>query len=250
MNLNDLMTNVRLRLGDPRSNRPGDFQLLNAICTQIRTVKRHQRNTSNPWSFEDCLIDITPNEVVYRINQNDFGTPLAVLSWAPQLTSWIPRLIPFVQPQNMAFEWGLPNSGAAAYYPGDGSNCTVMRCAFYWRSNVPYIEILPVPLLQCQLKVRYLTSANGVNDSALTETLVSNEDADLCEVRAALSLLATTEWNSPDGNGRSYNAERRKDLSATLQGEEAELRRQFEAAQLITTGPRMTHRPSVADTSG
>jgi hypothetical protein len=92
-------------------------------------------------------------------------------------------------------------------------------------------------------KIRYLQSANGVNSAALTSSPLTNEDADLCEVRSALGLLALTEWSDSSAkDGRDYNAERRRDLSATLQGEEAELRRQFEASQLITTGPRVYER--------
>lgn len=251
MNIYDLMTNVRLRLGDPRNGRPNDQQLLNAVTTQIRTIKRTQRNTSNPWSFNDLIIDVIPNEAVYSITTADFGTPLAVLTWDPSNPTWIARLIPFYKPQNMVYSYGLQNNAAAWYWPGDGSNCTALRCSFYWTDGTPYIEFLPLPQLACAYKVRYLASANGVNDAALTEELVSNEDADICEVRSALSLLAITEWMAADSNnGRSYNAERRKDLSDTLQGEERELRRQFEAAQLITTGPRIYNRWSGSDYSG
>ena len=140
---------------------------------------------------------------------------------------------------------------AAAFIPYDGSQCTAQRCAFYWRDNQAYVDFLPMPMLSCEYKVRYLQSANGINSAALTSSPITNEDADLCEVRSALGLLALTEWNDPSTkDGRTYNAERRKDLAATLQGEEAELRRQFEAAQLITTGPRIYNRYDPTMNSG
>lgn len=254
MNIYDLMDNVRLRLGDPRSGRPGDQALLNAVCTSIRTIRRHQRNTSNPFNFADTIVDIQPDEAVYSLTSTaDFGTPLAVLTWDPTNPNWVARLIPFFKPQNMPFDYALPNNAGqwGFGWTGDGSNCTALRCSFYWNDQTPFIEFLPVPAFQCQYKIRYLQSANGINDLALTEEPISNEDADICEVRAALSLLAVTEWNAPDSpNGRAANAERRKDLSDTLQGGERELRRQFEAAQLITTGPRTTVRWSGSDYSG
>lgn len=247
MNLYDLCSGVRLKLSDPRANRPGDAQLLDQICMQIRTAKRLQRNTSNPWNFNDLLVQVTPTDTTYRINVADFGTPLAVLTWAPNNPSWVARLIPFSQPQNMSFDYSLPNM-AGAFLPYDGSNCTALRCSFYWTDGQPYIEFLPPPGQMAEYKVRYLASANHVNDAALTQTLVSNEDADLVMVRAAIGLLSTTEWLSPDTkDNRAYNAERRRDLGVTLSNDERELRRQFEAAQLITDGPRTTVRWNPCD---
>lgn len=241
----ELCDNVFLRLGDPRSNRPSYAQALNTVCTNVRTIKRHQRNTSNPWNYSDTVITVQPNLATYTIGAADFGTPLAVLTWDPANPSWVARAIPFYQPQNIdTFNWGLPqNTAAWGFIPYDGSNCTAQRCAFYWRANQAYVDFLPLPMLAASYKVRYLQSANGVNTDALTSTPLSNEDSDLCEVRSALGLLALTEWNDPSTkDGRAYNAERRRDLAQTLQGEEAELRRQFEAAQLITTGPRLYNR--------
>lgn len=237
----ELVDNTFLRLGDPRANRPGYAQALNTVCTNVRTIKRHQRNTSNPWNYNDTIIQVQPNLSTYTINATDFGTPLAVLTWDPTNPAWIARAIPFFQIQNIdTFNWALPQNAAAYYVPYDGSQCTAQRCAFYWRDNQAYIDFLPLPNWQASYKIRYLQSANGVNTDALTSSPLTNEDADLCEVRSALGLLALTEWNYPSTkDGRTYNAERRKDLAATLQGEEAELRRQFEAAQLITTGPRL-----------
>lgn len=239
----ELVDNVKVRLGDPRANRPNDYQVLHQVCTQVRTVLRHYRNTSNPWSFNDTVITVVPNETTYQITVANFGTPLAVLSYDPTNPSWIPRLIPFVQPQNMNYDWGVAQNMASAFLPYDGSNCTAQRCAFYWKNNVPYIEFTPLPLSACEYKIRFLVSANGVSDMSLAQSPVQDEDCDLVEVRSALALLAVTEWDDTSTNqGRVLNAERRRDLSQTLQGEEQELRSQFETASLITTGPRIYDR--------
>lgn len=240
----DMMDNVFLRLGDPRANRPGYHQVLNQVCTQTRTVLRHLRNTSNPWNFNDLTVSVVPNQATYQITATDFGTPLAVLSYDPSNPSWIARLIPFFTPQNMPYDWGYPQNMAAAFIPYDGSQCTAQRCAFYWRDNNAFVEFQPVPLLGCSYRVRYLQAvANQVNDMALTQSPLQNEDCDLVEVRAAIALLAITEWNDPSSkDGRAYNAERRRDLASSLSAEERELTRQFEAAALITTGPRINNR--------
>jgi hypothetical protein len=225
---------------------PNDAQLLNAVSTEIRTIKRHESNTSNVWNFNDTIIDVSPNTSTYLINQVDFGVPLAVLTWAPQLLTWIPRLIPIYQPQNMAFGYTSPPNLAGfwnwANY--DGSNCNAERCAFYWKDGQPYIEFVPTPqIVPASYKIRYLESGASVGTDALTAAPINAMDADLVETRAALALLATTEWQAPDTkDNRAYNAERRKDLFTTLSVTERELRRQFEAAKLQVEGDRLTMR--------
>lgn len=235
---------VRLRLGDPRSQRPSDLHILNQVCSQLRTLFRHKRNSGNVWNYNELVITVVPNLATYAINAADFGTPLAVITYDPSNPAWIARLIPIMQPQNMAYNWSYPNNMAAAFIPYDGSTCTAQRCAFYWRDNVPYIEFLPVPLLAASYQVKYLQAVeNTVNGMALSQEPLQSEDTDLAEIRAAQSLLGIAEWFAPDtAEHRTINAERRKDLFVTLSKDEALAQRQFEAAQLITTGPRVHDR--------
>ncbi len=238
-----MCSSVRTRLGFPRAQTPNDAQLLNQICTELRIVKRHQSNTSNPWNLNDYIVDVQPNEGTYLIAASDFGVPLAVLSWAPDVPTWIARLIPIMQPQNMVFDYAQPNNAALYYAAWDGSNCTATRCAFYRRNNLAYIEFLPVPQQIASYKIRFLQSGNNINQMSLSESPVTNEDADIVEVRTALALLSTTEWQANDNkDGRAANAEKRKDLFTTLTVSERELRRQFDAAQLQTQGDRLTMR--------
>lgn len=242
--LDQMCTNVGLRLGDPRANRPSMFAILNQVCTQTRTVLRHRHNTGNVWNYNDSVIQVVPNQATYQITATDFGTPLAVITYAPNLVTWIPRLIPFFQPQNMPLDWGLPTNLAGNFFiPADGSQCTAQRVAFYWRDNQPYIEFQPLPLLTASYQVKFLENNLGTYSDALTSSPAWSEDSDLIEVRSSLALLPLTEWNSPDSkDGRAYNAERRKDLSLSLSAEERELTRQFEAASLNFSGPALTRR--------
>lgn len=243
MTIDDICSNVLLRLGDPRAQNPNYAQVLNTVCTNIRTIKRHQRNTSNVWNYNDVIVEVTPDEAAYQIVQADFGTPLSVITWAPEMPSWVARPVYIYEPQNLEYAWDYPQNAAWGFIPYDGSNCTAVRCSFHWQGSQAFITFLPTPTLQASYKIRYLQSANGVNTLALTASPITNEDVDLCAVRSALGLLALTQWESGSTkDGRAYNAERRKDLSDTLQGEEKELSRQFEAAQLTPHGPRLYNR--------
>jgi len=120
---------------------------LNAISSELRTVKRHESNTSNVWNFNDTIVSVAPNQTTYLINVVDFGVPLAVLTWAPQLTTWLPRLIQIYQPQNLYYGYNQPPqlAGYWNWLGYDGSNCTAERCAFYWKDGQCYIEFVPTP---------------------------------------------------------------------------------------------------------
>lgn len=243
--IDDMTENVRLRMGDPRAQAPNDQAVLNQVCSQIRILLRHRRATGNPWNFNDLIVNVVPNVATYAITASDFGQPLAVTTYDPTNPVWIPRLVKIYEPQNLILHIPeIPNQYAANnYIPYDGSWCTAQRAAFYWRDNQAFIELWPTPLQGAAYKVRYLQNADGVSSMSLAQSPLPAEDSDLVELRAALGLLAISEWYEPSSkDGRTANAEKRRDLLVTLQGDEREARRQFEAAMQQTTGPRMYSR--------
>lgn len=245
LSIEEMIENVRLRLGTPRAQAPDDQATLNAICSHVRTLLRHRRATGNPWNLNDLIVQVVPNNDTYAIVQPDFGQPLAVTTYDLGNPVWIPRYVKIYEPQNLILDIpSFPNSYASwAYFPYDGSNCTAQRCAFYWRDNVAFIQFWPLPQLNAQYKVRYLQGANQVNAMSLATSPLPEEDDDLVCTRAAVSLLAVADWMSPETpEGRSYNAEKRKDLGMTLANDEREFARQFEAAVRIVSGPRISQR--------
>jgi len=250
LSIQDICTNVRLRLGDPRSQAPNDQAVLNAVCSQVRALLRFRRITGNPWNLNDVIINVVPNQDTYTINQPDFGSPLAVLSYNPSAPLWIPRLIKIYEPQNLFLDLPpLPQSIAAnAYIPWDGTWSTAQRVAFYWRDNQAYVQFWPMPLMASGYQCRYLQNADGVNQASLSSSPLPSEDDDLVELRAATSLLPISDWQAPESpEGVRYNAEKRRDLATTLANDEREARALFEAQMRQPTGPRIYRRfdPSV-----
>ena len=239
----EMMESTRTRLGDPRSGRPGYAQLLQQVCSHTRRLLQQKRATSNPWNFAYLSIDVVSDEDIYQIQVSDFGTPLTVMTQSTN-PNHIVRLVDFYCPQNLNFSWGLPQGYAAYAFPQyDGSFCTAQRVAFYWQDSNAFAQIQPIPKMSASYKIAYLRNASGVNAMPLTAEPLPAEDADVVELRSAQSLLSLTEWSdSSTADGRALNAERRKDLFVTLGKDEAEATRQFNAAQLITTGPRTTLR--------
>lgn len=243
--IDEMCESVRLRLGDPRAQSPNDQAVLNAVCSQVRNSLRFRRLTGNPWNFNDLIVQVQPDNDTYPISASDFGQPLAVITYDPTNPVWIPRLVKIYEPQNLVLNIPpIPNAYAAnAYIPWDGSWTTAQRVAFYWRDNIPYIQFWPMPLRSAGYKVRYLQSANGVATASLATSPLPSEDDDLVELRAAVSLLPLAEWYDPSTkDGRTSNAEKRKDLAITLANDERVARELFEASMRITTGPRIYER--------
>jgi hypothetical protein len=236
------MSRTRTRLGDPRAQSPGDSQILDEVCTQIRSVQRFKQGTGNPWSFGTTYVDVANGEETYQINAANFGTPLAVLTSDPSNPSLVVRRIPFYCPQNLNFDWGFPQNWGAYVFPYDGSNCTASRCSIYWQNNLAYIQFQPIPQLPASYKIQYLTSANGVNELALEATPLPEQDCDVVVLGAAKNLLALSEWwDGGSKDGREQNAERRRNLDNALASQYAEVSALFQQAQFITEGPAMGH---------
>lgn len=246
-NFYDIVSNARLRLGDPRAQAPNDSQLLLQALSHTRTIKRAKRNSSNPWEFGETVVEITPDEGVYQISAADFGTPLCVQT-VPQNANDTPRLVPFYCPQNLAFSWGLPaNAGSFLYTNWTGSSANALRCAIFWQNNLPYIQFEPTPALSpASYLVKFLKSASGVNVLAMAAEPLPDEDVDVVEIRTAKSTLSLAEWDSPATRaGQQRNTERRKDLFVTLNDDERLAYEQFLIANRITSGPRLGVRWSV-----
>lgn len=232
-----MMDNTRTRLGDPRSSAPGDTLLLQQVTSQIRTLLRAKQNVSSQWNYGETFVEITPGEDTYQITDAAFGTPLVVTT-VPENTNQIVRIIPFSCPQNIDYSWGYSQNAAAFWPSWDGSNCNASRCAIFWQNNLPYIRFLPTPELNpATYKIAFLASANGVGLLALTAMPLMDADCDLCEIRAAKSLLALSEWDVDS----KRNAEKRKDLMVTLSSDEQLAYQQFLIANRITTGGNRIH---------
>ena len=65
---------------------------------------------------------------------------------------------------------------------------------------------------------------------ALSTSPLPSEDDDLVELKAALSLIPITDWQSPETpEGVRYNAEKRRDLMVSLTRDAADAMELFNA---------------------
>ena len=230
--LYDRITSLRDRLRHPRANRPGDGDCLRSLCDHVKLLRAKKKNTGLPWDFADKKINVVSGKAKYQINDERFGSLLAVLTVDDSDPSHFQRLIPFFSPQNLAFNWGLPNDIGTYTTNWDGSNHSAQRVALYWSSGTPYLEFQPTPKASCTYLVRFVVG-NSVDAMSLSDPLSLGEIGNtLCEIRAAISLLAFADYV----DDRSENTERRKELGTTLNWEEQMFDKQFTDDALIHTG--------------
>lgn len=228
----DRVGHVRDRLRHPRTNRPGDGDCLRALCDHTKILRAKRKNTGNPWDLGDKKITVQPDKAKYQISDARFGTPLAVLTIDESNPQHIQRLIPFYCPQNLAFDWGLPNNIGDWSLNYDGSYHSAARVAFYWTSGVPYLEFQPTPKMACVYLARFLVG-NSVDAMSLSDPLSLGEVGDtLAEVRAATSLLQFAEWE----DDKAHNKEMREGIGTTLDWEDKLLSEQYSADVLVHTG--------------
>lgn len=233
--LYDRIAAVRGRLRHPRANRPGDGDCLRALCDHAKILRAKRKNTGLPWDFADKKINVIPDKAKYQIADERFGTPVAVLTKDDSDPGHFQRLIPFFAPQNLAFNWGLPNDIGTYTYSWDDSNHSAQRVAVYWDNGVPYLEFQPVPKASATYLLRFLVG-NSVDAMSLNDPLNLSEVGDiLAEIRSAISLLAFSDWV----DDREDNTERRKELGFTLDWEEKLCDKQFADDAMIHTASTM-----------
>lgn len=234
-NLYDRLGNVRDRLRHSRANRPGDGDCLRALCDHLKILRAKRRNTGNPWDFADKKITVQPNKAKYQVSDIRVGVPFAIVTIDDQNPNHYQRIVPFYSPQNLAFNWGMPNNVAQWNVNFDGSTHSAERVAFYWSNGVPYCEFQPTPALPATYLVRFVVG-DSVDMMSLADSLSLGECGDaLAEVRAAISLLPFSDWDDTE----SVNVAKREALAKTLSWEQGLLDDQFTADALVPTGTSM-----------
>lgn len=236
-NLYDRLGAVRDRLRHPRANRPGDGDCLRALCTHIKILRAKRRNTGNAWDFADKPINVQANKAKYQISDIRVGVPFAIVTKDDANPNHYQRIIPFYSPQNLAFNWGMPNNVAQWNVNFDGSTHSAERVAFYWSNGVPYLEFQPTPALPATYLCRFVVG-DSVDMMSLADDLSLGECGDaLAEVRAAASLLPFADWV----DDKAENKEMRVSLGTTLDWEEKLLDEQFTADALVPIGTSIGH---------
>lgn len=237
--IRQMADNVRLRLGEPRSQRPSRRAVLQAVCTHVQSAIFNRLGaTGKPWTIEQVTLPVAANQGTYTLNVGtEFGRAVDVYTSDPGNPSHIERSIPFWNLQDLQFNWGYPENIASSFLTPDGSPNTADRIAFY-RNSVGDISarILPMPQLAASYVVLF-TVGNFIETASLDSSPLLSEAHMLPEVRAALSLLPQTEWCDDKAENRAM----RKDFGITLEAQNQIFTADFENMIRAQQGSKMSH---------
>lgn len=221
-----MMENVRaIHLGEPRAQRPSNYQVLKKLCIQIQRYVNRLSLSERAWAVAEVGLTVVAGQEDYSISATDFGRPVQVRTVWPANPSHIERDIDFYEIGDLNFNWPYPRNVGALLYGPDGSPHTAQRMAFFRRSGLDqaYIRVQPIPQLTATYQILYQIG-NYADGAALATVPVLPQHHALIEVRTAISLLPITEWT---GEAKADDAMKQQ-LAMQLKNDEASLSQDFE----------------------
>lgn len=224
--IQQMCNEVRLRLDEPRPAKPPFRRVLQAVLDATQTFYSRLENTGQAWSLKpDYSLVVTQNgNQDFQLSVDDsYGKPIQVLSTYPQNPSFIPRYIEFREFNSMNFDWPYPVN-FASWMLSDGSNCTAMRMAFYYKDDGSrWVRVLPQPQLMATYAITF-SSGDYTATVGMEQSPVLTQFHSIIETWAALSILPSCEW----WDDQKENREHRRELAASLKNDESRIAEEFD----------------------
>lgn len=234
MNIRGSLSNIRVRLRNPRAQRPSDRDLLVPFSTHVQNLLTEANLRGRYWAVDETTITVNPNVDEYPIGIEGFGKPIEVRASYPANPGYPGHDVDFYTLGDMNFQLDTPYwaNWFAGYEAPGRSN----RVAFYRRNGNLYLRTSGGG--PATYTILYQVGTYN-QTTALDEELLFPEFYSLAELRTAISALPSAEWV----DDRAENREIRKELGLTLP-EDARttyaLFKSYVATQ--TAGDQPTHR--------
>lgn len=220
MNFRQLLSNTRIRCGDPRPQKPRDAALLLLLSTQVQAFLNEANLTGRPWAVDELTLSVSSATEDYPLAINShFGKPILVRTVYPNDPGMIERDIDFVELGEFNSDWPFPKNFGSSFSV-DGSPNNAARLAFFRKGGTDqvYVRVLPIPSQSADYQILYQVGVYG-ETVPLDETPLLPEHHGLLEVRTALAALPHCEWDDNDDR----NDYKRKALGITLSADEQRL---------------------------
>jgi hypothetical protein len=221
----DMCTQTRLLCDEPLPQRPSSRRVLQAVVQNTQHLYNRLENTGEAWSLKpDYPLNVANNTNDYLLAIDEsYGKPIQVLSTYPTNPSYIQRYIPFREFASMNFDWPYPQN-LASWIWTDGSNCTAMRMAFYYRDDGSrWVRVLPQPQLSATYIITF-ASGDWVSTAGIDQSPVLSQFHPLVETWAAESILASSAWWGDE----NMNINHRKELGVSLKNDEMRFSDEFD----------------------
>ena len=225
-----MLTNIRIRLADPRSQQPSERTLLLLLSTQVQNFATEANLSGRHWAVDETFLPVVAGVNDYEISEASFGKPLEIYSYYPSDPGHITYPVNLIDLGDVHFDWGLPENVASGF--NTGSPHTAIRIAFYRKQGVLHARVLPTPTTSATYKVLYQIGVYG-ETVPLDETPFLPEHHSLIELRTAISALPHSEWFDNDDD---RNRRRREELALSMAPDSERLERNFRSYITSITG--------------
>ncbi len=245
--IQDMALASRILADEPRPQRPSPHRVLMATVQAVQTFYSRLENTGQAWSLKpDYNLTVSTNTSDFLLAVDEsYGKPLQVISTYPNNPSHITRYIDFREFSSMNFDWPFPVN-MASWIMNDGSNCTAMRMAFYYRDDGSrWVRVLPRPQLQATYLITFASGDWAANIGIEASPIVSQFHG-LVENWAAQSFLPSCQWE----DDQKYNMEHRKELWIALKNDETRMSDDFDIYRRNLVVDQMGTRDSSMDGEG
>lgn len=242
--IQQISNEVRVLCDDPLPQKPSPRRVLLAVIQSLQTFYSRLENTGAAWSLKsDYTLTVSSNTSDYQLAvDTSYGKPIQVISLYPANPSYIPRLIEFREFADMYFDWGLPQN-IASWIWNDGSNCTAVRMAFYYKDDgTRWVRVLPMPMLTASYAITF-ASGDWAANYALEDSPVLSQFHGLVETWAAQSVLPSCQWTAD----QNYNLGHRKELGLSLENDRVRMADEFDRYCRNIVDDHMTTRASSFD---
>ncbi len=215
-----------------------------AVIDSVQNLYSRLENTGQSWSLKnDYLLNVSGQTSDFLLATDEsYGKPIQVLTYYPQNPSHIQRYVEFREFSDMNFDWGFPVNLSSWVYT-DGSNCTAMRMAFYYKDDGSrWVRVLPQPQLQAQYLITF-ASGDWAATAGIEQSPVLSQFHSLVETWAAESMLPSCQW----WDDEAANMNHRRELLVALKNDEARLSEEFDRYCRNLIQDHMTIRNSSLD---
>lgn len=236
----NMASNTRLKMGEPRVQRPSGRAVLQAVVNKTQDLFNQLSDTGAAWSVDEIQFSVVAGQQDYLLPVTSyFGKPLQVLTYYPQNTSTIVRSIDFTVLNDMNYDWPYPQNMANWIGYADGTPNTAQRMAFFRKGgeDAMWVRVLPTPGLFATYTITYAIGG-WADDAGIDSSPVINQFHPLIEAQSALSLLPQCEWSDSEPDNRI----RRKEFAESLSYDEKALQDGFERYIRSLTNDHMVAR--------
>lgn len=212
MNLRGMLSNVRIRMRNPRAQQPSDRTLLVLLSTTVQNLLIEANLRGRYWAVDETEVVVNPNVAEYLIGVEGFGKAIEVRALYSPSSSHREHDVDFFDLGDLNFEspglWSSYNTSD----PLTGVPYGDQRVAFYRKRGNIYLRIAQGgPPAGTRYKIIFQVGKFG-ETVPLDEEVMLPEFSHLAEIRTAISALPHGEWEDDE----DFNRRRREELALSL----------------------------------